>query len=154
MTADSLVERELSRPDWSRLNEIEGAATGIPVALRELLSAQSAEDVTRAYWKLENRVVVQGQLFEAAIHCIPVLLAALISQERPRFVRIGILELMFQIVNGSTHEEEVKRGLCNVDVRCRLSAKHGLWLLYREVVYGETDAATDILNIIDGEREV
>jgi hypothetical protein len=149
MNPELLVESELSRTDWSRVTEATGPATGVPLSLRELFSALSPDEVTRAYWKLENHVVVQGQLFEAAIHVVPVLLAALATPERPRFVRIGILELLFQIVNGVTHEDERNRGLGDIDARCKMAARYGLWLLYREVLVGEKAAAIEVLRAID-----
>src|SRR5882724_8357271 len=49
MVADLLVEFELSRPDWSKITEADGPATWIPYCLRELIDAQSPEEVDRAW---------------------------------------------------------------------------------------------------------
>jgi hypothetical protein len=152
MNPELLIESELSKTDWSHVTEAGGPATAVPLALRELFAARSPTEVEHAYWKLENHVVVQGQLFEAAIYVIPVLLAALATPERPRFVRIGILELLFQIVHGVTHEDEKKRGLADIDVRCKTAARTGLWLLYREVFAGEKEAALEVLRAIEDDE--
>lgn len=36
---------------------------------------------------------------------------------------------------------------------CRAKAREGLWLLYRELLTGERDAAREILDIIDPEPD-
>jgi len=144
----SLVEVELQRTDWSGVREAAGPATAIPHAIRSLLIAATPEDVRPPYWELENHVVLQGQLFEAAADVVPVLLAALVD-ERPRHVRIAVLELLFQIVTGEPHVEEVERGNADLTETCRARAREGLWLLYRELVEGERDAARDVLQAVE-----
>lgn len=149
MDLERLVECELLRLDWSLIREADGPATDVPVALRDLLSAKSPEEADDAYWRLENHVVVQGQLFEAAKFAVPILMAALVKADRPRHVRIGVLELLFQIVNGVPHEEEVVRGFADLGDRCKSEARDGLWLLYRESLEGEQNAAKEIIQLID-----
>ncbi|WP_406636676.1 hypothetical protein [Amycolatopsis sp. WGS_07] len=51
---------------WNRLRMDVGTAECVPAAIRDLLNAGSAEDADRAYWRLDNGVVVQGRLFESA----------------------------------------------------------------------------------------
>ena len=149
MSVESLIEAELVRPDWTHIMEANGPATNIPSALRELVAANTPDEVRQAYWKLENHVVVQGQLFEAAVYVVPVLLAALLDTNRPRFVRIGILELLFQIIAGTSHEDEVRRGFADLGARCKRAAREGLWLLYREFFVGGLAGAKEIIQSID-----
>lgn len=151
MNAKQLVEVEVLRQDWSFLRQASGTADGIPDALRQLIWAQSPEEVQAAYWRLENHVVVQGQLFESAVSTTHVLMAALVSQDRPDFVRIGVLELLFQIVSGESDESEVARGLVDLGEQCRRAARAGLWLLYREMTEGQMDGAREVIAIIEHE---
>jgi hypothetical protein len=147
----SLVELELARTDWSTVLEASGFATHLPTAIRALLASPEPADVEAPYWDLENHVVVQGQLFEAAALVVPVLIAALL-EERPRHIRIAVLELLFQIVNGQPHEEEIKRRNLDLTETCRMRAREGLWILYRELVHGERAAAKEVLEVIDVDR--
>lgn len=144
----SLVEVELQRTDWSGVREAAGPATAIPEAIRSLLGAATPEETQPPYWKLENHVVLQGQLFEAAAVVVPVLLAALVD-ERPRHVRIALLDLLFQIVSGEPHLDEIERGVENLTETCRARAREGLWLLYREFLDGERDAALDVIEVLE-----
>jgi hypothetical protein len=152
MEFNDLVNAGLKTPQWSTAMAASGPATKIPLALEELIYAKTPDEAKKAYWKLENHVVVQGQLFEAAIYTVPVLLAALVDYNRIDYVKIYILELLFQIVSGSTHELETARGLTNIDKECHILAKQGLWLLYREYISGESEAAKEIINVIDDDN--
>lgn len=150
MDSDQLVELELSRVDWSQVRDGDGPATNIPVALRRLLAASSAEECHAPYWGMENHAVIQGAVFEAALPLVPAILAALTCPKRPSYVRISLMELLFQIVHGETHPEEVARGLGDVAEQCRVEAQKGLWLFYREAFAGELRAAAvEILQVID-----
>lgn len=148
MITSSIAEREIARLQWERLREACGSAEQIPYALVEMLNAPNPEAVDAAYWKLENHVVVQGQLFEVAEFVVSVLMAALL-EERPRHVRISILELLFQIVSGEAHEDEVSLGNADLAGKCQAKALEGLWVLYRELAFGERDAAQEILEVIE-----
>jgi len=139
---------ELNNHDWGSLQAIVGPADYVPAAMEGLLACTHPDDIEQYYWKIENHVVVQGQLFESATALVSVLLAALVDSPY-RHVRITVLDLLFQIVNGGSHQAEVERGLPNLGDICREEAKKGLWLLYREVLNGESDAALEILEIID-----
>ncbi len=150
--SDQLVECELTRHDWSHIREADGPATAIPDALRELLAARSAETLTDAYWKLENHIVVQGQLYEAAAYVVPVLLAALTGRERARLVRAGILELLFQIIRGAIPGDELNPGRSDLESRCRTAARQGLWLVYQELIAGHTALALKIIDVIDDDE--
>jgi hypothetical protein len=153
MSAELLAEAELGRWDWAALREADGNATLIPVALREMLASTSPEEVEPAYWRIENHVVVQGQLYQAAVQVAGVILAALACVDRPRWVRVSLLELLFQIVNGSPHESEVAVGFGDLAEACRAAARQGLWVLYRELLDGERAAAKEILEVVEVESD-
>jgi hypothetical protein len=149
MGINLLVELELNRPNWDHIVESDGPATKIPGAIRELLAAATPEQAELAYWKLENHVVVQGQLFEAACFVVPIIMTALLQEERPRFIQISLLELLFQIVHGESHCEETARGLANLRDRCRAAAREGLWILYHAFINRNLVGAKEVIELID-----
>ena len=87
-------------------------------------------------------------MFDASVFLVSALVAALVDP-RPRHVRIAVLDLLFQIVCGEPHEEEIARGNHDLTERCREAARQGLWILYRELLTGERDAARDVLEVIE-----
>ncbi|CAN7536290.1 hypothetical protein LJR118_003858 [Acidovorax sp. LjRoot118] len=146
--ASSLAEMEIRRIPWSTLRQAGGTAEQVPHALMDLLSAPTPELATNAYWRLENHVVVQGQLHQAAEPVVSVLVAALM-EDQPRHVRLGVLELLFQILAGSAHESEIALGNEGIDNACRHRAREGMWLLYKELMHGERDAAREVIELIE-----
>lgn len=146
-----LAEMEIHRIPWSTLRQAGGTAEQVPHALMELLHAPTPELATQAYWRLENHVVVQGQLYQAAEPAVSVLMAALLAEESPRHVRLGVLELLFQILSGSAHDSEIAQGNRRLDEVCRDRAREGLWILYREWVCGERDAAGEVIKLIEAD---
>lgn len=146
-----LVECEISQYNWTALMEADGPATEIPLAIRELLDASGPDDAVKAYWKLENHVVVQGSLFEAAVCTVSVISASLAFESRPKWVMIQLLELLFQIVSGEAHADEVARGRSDLGERCRTEASKSLWILYGLFQEEEfSRAAREIIVQIDG----
>ncbi|QTD50169.1 hypothetical protein [Sulfidibacter corallicola] len=143
-----LNQIELARHHWAELREASGIADNIPSAILELLKSSRPDEAENAYWKIENHVVVQGQLFESAEYVVPVLLTSLL-QKQQKWVKISILELLFQIVSGEPHEEEISKGNRDLGERCREKAREGLWILYQEMMFGERYAAKDVLEVIE-----
>lgn len=144
----SIAEVEMGRIAWGDLRTAGGFASSIPRALADLYVASTPEQAQDAYWRLENHVVVQGQLYQAAEQVVSVLLAVL-SEERPRYVRISSLELLFQIVVGEPHVQELALGNANLAERCKNKAREGLWTLYKELHQGEREAAREVLEVIE-----
>lgn len=104
---------------WERLRCQVGYAGHVPGAVRGLLSNEPAE-VEAAYWRLENRVVVQGTLYEAAEYLPAILLEALDLARH----KGSLLELLFQIGNGESADDP------GMGARCRQAVVSGLerWL--------------------------
>jgi len=150
-----IVDAAIARYDWSNLREANGTAAGIPTAFIELLDSAGPEDSVKAYWKLENHVVLQGALFEASVGTVSLIGAAMVEPERPKWVRIQLLELLFQIVMGESHPEEVNRGFANLREECHNEANKLLWILYGIFQDGELwHAAREIIEIIDENDEL
>lgn len=104
---------------WSQLRCQTGFADHVPDAVLGLMT-NDLELAEASYWKLENHVVVQGTLYEAAGYLPPVLLEAF---DKAHF-KGGVLELLFQIGNGvAINDPELEQ-------RCRSSVISGLkdWL--------------------------
>lgn len=148
----SLAEAELSRHDWSALRCAGGPATGVPQELRGLLAATNGEERHKHYWKLDNNVVVQGNLYEAAVPVVSVLCAALADGNTSPYAHSGIVELLFQLVCGEPHGSEIVLGRSDLDVRVKEAALPALWLFYRELATGYSDLANMILEELDPDR--
>ena len=152
MGTELLAELELDRWDWSGLRQATGGASHVPAAIRALLSSASPDDLDEPYWLLENHVVSQGRLYQAALPVVSVLIAALTCADRPIWVRTGLLDLLFQLVNGTADESEVGIGEQDLALACKQAARQGLWVLYRELMDGDQDAAKDVLCEIEDDH--
>lgn len=150
MSSLRLAESAIEAIDWSRLRSATGNGEGVRRALGRLLASDSAATTQEAYWGIENHAFVRGELFEVSEACSSILVASL-ADPRERWVRIAVLELLLQIMPGhASYTPDTPRDL---DRRCREALREGLWLLFREVLTGERDAALDVLNQLgEGER--
>lgn len=124
---------------------MDGQADRVGETLLALLSARDPSEVESAYWGLENHVVVQGGVYDSAVPVTRVLVAALL-EDRPLWVRISILDLLFQILSGATVETSPD---CDLIEECKHIASGGLWLFVREFVGGPRDAARDVLECLE-----
>jgi hypothetical protein len=111
---------------------LDGFSDHVPTAVRDLVS-DDLRIVEAAYWRLENHVVVQGELFEAAAYLPEILIEAL---DVATF-KGAILELLFQIGNGHSADEPELRRVCHAAVISGLerwiAASPGLESTWREV---------------------
>ena len=149
MKTSNVAERLLASIDWSILGALGGDGNGVQHALRELLASENAEAADRAYWGVENHAFVQGELFEVSEACSSVLIASLVDP-REKWVRVCVLDLMFQILSG--YPSTTPGTPSDIVQRCHRVVRDGLWLLYREAICGERDAAFDVLEQL-GEAE-
>src|SRR5688572_616100 len=97
---------------WANLRSSESASR-IPDAILQLQTATTKDDADRAYWKIDNEVIVQGALYEAALPTATCLLSALLNctdVARPK-----LLELLFQLGNGEPHPSEIALGNSDLD---------------------------------------
>lgn len=144
----SLVDIELSRVDWSRLRDVAGFADYVPSVIKALLNAESIEEAEELYWRIDNHVVVQGQLFEAAEYLVPVLMSSLLEINQD-FIKYYVFDLLIQIVAGFPDRSEMALGNSEIRERCRAKAREGLWLLYNDLLFGKSEAAAEIIEIIE-----
>lgn len=98
-----MVLENLDAIPWADLKQAHGNAAHVAEAIRALES-ESARVRKEAYWKLDNHVVLQGDLYEAAAYVPPFLIAMLASSVRHG--RELILDLLFEIGNGCCGPDE------------------------------------------------
>ncbi len=94
----------LSNINWSSLEQAHGTAEHIPEAIQGLVS-ESASEREAAYWKLDNHVVLQSDLYEAAFYIIPFLIEILESGLDPG--REHVYGLLYEIANGHASDSTV-----------------------------------------------
>ncbi|MER6943869.1 hypothetical protein ABT294_07590 [Nonomuraea sp. NPDC000554] len=68
--------------------------------------------------------------------------------EIARPARIGALDLLYQLVTGTPHPDEAESHPA-LGEECQKRAREGIWVIYRELLHGESDAAKDILEVIE-----
>lgn len=151
-----LLEYCLGVVDWGAIRSATPAGSGqVPDAVRALVSAKSETEATTAYWRLDNEVVVQGQLFEASLPMVPVLLAALAGPLAPP-ARVRVADLLLEITCGAPDESERALGNTELGRDCRRAARPGLWLIYsllNDPDDGLRDRAVQIVYAVDDERD-
>lgn len=144
----SLTQLELKRIDWSKLRDESGFADYIPSVIHQLLNAQSPQEATGLYFDIENYVFVSGQLYESAEFLVPVLIASLLEVDKD-FIKTAILELLFWIVSGKAAQSEVAFGNSELREKCRVKAREGLWIFYKELFGNHQEAAIEIIEKIE-----
>ncbi|MFL9481688.1 hypothetical protein ACI6Q2_02850 [Chitinophagaceae bacterium LWZ2-11] len=151
MNLSFLIDNELANKAWNNIRCAYGGSQDLPHAVKTLLLAESVNDAEDAYWKLENVIVVQGQVYQAAEYVMPSLVCAL-NYSIPSFVKISTYELIFQIINGTPQSDEFSNGNDKIIERCISIAREGLWIYYEEFLDGNKEMAEEILDIIDKDR--
>jgi len=90
---------ELDEVDWASLHTAHGTAEHVPMALNALAGAQIPTELFRAYWKLDNYIVLQGTIYESAYFAAPYILDILLSS-RSSAVRVAAYDLLIEIARG------------------------------------------------------
>lgn len=126
---------ESERYDWSTLRGM-GPASGVPTALAKLQAATSEEEATDAYWEIDNTVVVQGSLYEAALPtaaCAVLALHPCTTVARP-----FLLELLAQLGMGSPDPSEIEAGNAQLQTQCVQQLSRGV-AMYFEILRSGTE---------------
>jgi hypothetical protein len=150
----SAVGALLGMVDWSAVRSMPGGSGFVPQSVARLLLAESEEDAAAAYWELDNRVVVQGQLFEAARWIVAPLVSALQVRLAPPSRR-RVVDLLVEIALGVPDQSECEAGNEELGEACRQEIKQGLWCFYG--LLDDDDArvrigAIDVLDAVDSDR--
>ena len=137
-----LVEFLIESTDWQAYEDIDGPAVNVARGLTALLESANAEEAEAAYWQLENRIVVQGNVYSVCVPAVRILVASLLN-DCGFPVRVAVLDLLYQILSGSSVSEDPF-----IIERCRAYVAEGTWLIVREFVFGPRDAARDVLHCL------
>lgn len=156
----SLLRRDevlqvLDAVDWSRTRSLTRLSDFVPDAYRRLIDSRDDAEASRAYWELDNEVVAQGTVYEAAAKLTPALLAALnldlTPPARHRIVELlteialGKMDPKGQVVGSPRLEDEIHR-----QIRDQIGAVYGLM---RDSDPRIRRAAFHVLGAVEQDRE-
>jgi hypothetical protein len=136
-------------PDWDRLRSILGGAEFVPGAVRRMVRATSMEEASAAYWELDNRVVVQGQLFEAALWTARSVAFAVCRGEASACGLTRALDLLVEIAAGEPDQSEVKLGNAGLGDMCRRELRQYLPCFRELAVSGDDQTLLGVLDLLD-----
>ena len=92
------ISKELETVEWDTLRTAEGInADYIPKALLGLMSVKQ-EEKEKAYWSLENHVVLQGDVYDSSYYVIPFLVEMIKKTDAE--TKIYAYDLLIEIING------------------------------------------------------
>ncbi len=144
--------------DSAQLRTSIGDSSFVPEAIERMLAAATPEDATAAYWTLDNRVVVQGQLFEAAPAVAARLLEAICAGQGTRYGLQRAMDLMVEIAYGEADQTEIALGNSSLGEQCRsvIAGRRGCILQLAEA---ETDerillGVIDVVDRVESDEEI
>ena len=140
-----LATAALEAVEWSRYRTADGNAKSVPGSIRRLANACSDAEAKSAYWELDNHVVVQGTLHEAAEFVVAPLLALLEGNLEP-VVRKWVFDLLFEIAMGNSPESSGRER--SLEERCRDAAREGLWTLYALLLEPDPSRWRDTIHLL------
>lgn len=148
-TAFSVLPDASSRKGRLRAKE---AALQLPLAMDAMRRARDEADADEAYWLIDNVVVVQGAVYGAAVHVVPVLVRSL-----PYCSDLGrrsTLELLHQIVGGW----DARASACPGSVaRARLVVGRAVEVLYAFLLDEDwivREKAAEILLFVEEDQDL
>lgn len=101
------ITATLATVPWKEIPCLTGSSEHVPAAVIGLATADAEAVRAEMYWLLENRIVVQGGLFESAFYTVPFLIALL--HEPDTRGKQHIYDLLFEIGNGGASYTQVVR---------------------------------------------
>lgn len=137
------------RPDWSSLRTLIGPADFVEGAIDRLLAAATDAEASDAYWELDNRVVVQGQLFEAAAAVARELVTRICSTGASMHGLSRALDLLVELAYGEADASEVAVGNVGLGAQCRDEIREGMQCLQARAAHGDDRARTAIRDLVD-----
>jgi len=140
---------DLDKLNWSALKTAHGDASHIPGAIRGLI-AEDKQTREMSYWKLENYVVLQSDLYEAAFYVVPFLLEILSSDIKEG--RERVYDLIFEIGNGYAPKrykiKNLDGELTSLAEACRASVIKGMEVYINEVQDKTSQAREKALDVL------
>ncbi len=140
--------KNLDDLNWSSYTQAHGNAEHIPDAIRNLIS-ENATERYNAYWKLDNYIVLQSDLYESAFYVIPFLIEIL--QSNFDLDKGKIYDLLYEIANGSAPNSmtvEYKGKLTPLQVACRLAIAGQINIYLDEIENVNSDSRVKALELV------
>ena len=146
------IVNELAKIPWNTLDIASGKGGHVPQALLGLISPDEAVR-NRSYWQLDNEVVCQSDLYEAAYFVVPFLLTML--NERVQHGRDRIYDLLYEIANGAAPSSVLVRTLQGDEIplkdACAQEINKGLDIFRRDAADSDpriSKKATELLELL------
>lgn len=140
--------------DWQSARTAVGNAQAVPQALAELFAAETDEEAKAAYWShLDNEVVVQGELFEAAALVVGPILVELSIGSLSDAARYRAVELLVEIALGAPHSSEESASGMDVQASCTKGLRGGLWTIYSLLDCEDERVVVGALHVLDAVEE-
>jgi hypothetical protein len=143
------LDQYISHVPWSEVRVASGKAGHVPEALIGLLSPDE-ETQNRSYWRLDNEVVLQSDLYEAAYFVVPVLVQML--DDRVAHGRERIYDLLYEIANGCAPPTTLCRTkdgrLVPLRQACLDELKNGLSVFDRDTTDEEASIAAKARELV------
>lgn len=122
----------LDKLNWKDYGIAHGDGTHIPDTIKDLASGIS-EKQQKAYWKLDNYIVLQSDLYEAAFYVVPFLFEILQSDMTTG--RDLVYDLLWEIANGYADDIDIDVNGVTTPLReaCRVVVVDNLNIILAEV---------------------
>ncbi len=115
-----------------------------------MLCSDAEDEANAAYWALDNHIVLQGQLFEAAPAATSFLLAGLSSNQYSEFGLRRALDLLVEIAFGEADYTEVERANVDLGPRCRALVREQIeWFLQLVATTDDDPVLLGVIDLID-----
>lgn len=139
---------DIDKISWAKLKQAHGNSEHVPSAIKGLVSNDEKEQEA-SYWKLDNHVVLQGDLYQAAFYVIPFLLEILAASIRNG--RSYVYDLLFEIANGFAPEEvpcDYDGVTLTLTEGCKRAVADGLHLYLEEISDSNSVCRENALDLI------
>jgi hypothetical protein len=151
------VMNQLAKIPWDKLEVASGKGGHVPSALLGLTSPnENARN--SSYWRLDNEVVCQSDLYEAAYFTVPFLIAML--RDSVPHGRERIYDLVYEIANGSAPAEVMVQSPNGIRMplkdACAEEILKGMDVFTRDVSDPDpriSKRATDLLDLLKDDGE-
>lgn len=139
---------DVDKINWANLKQAHGSSEYVPIALKGLISNDEKEQEA-SYWKLDNHVVLQGDLYQASFYVIPFLLEILAKNIRNG--RSYVYDLLFEIANGVAPEKvpcDYDGMTLTLTKGCKRAVAGGLDLYLEEILDDNSNSRENALDLI------
>jgi hypothetical protein len=123
------LDAMLGGVNWAQVRSALGGSAYVPAALARLIEADSEDEAREAYWELDNGIILQRRIFDAARQIVAPLMISLHRPLSPA-ARYRILDLLIEISMGVSDLSEDDLGNSGLADQCRQEIRNGLWCIY------------------------